>query len=227
MHYSGLVLSFRVVLSLSSMELYFYSICHKLGPMPTSAWWIGFFVLCQLFYLPAALPSSFFFPSVSISSAPFFSSRFRHFLALFFGCFYCASEGRRFFGIKRLWSSDYAIALFVDSAASVVTPLCLDCFQQEISDSASCYLALRLRIDGRVKWAEEKASLVPSILTLALASRVLFRLDFSLFFCFFRYWRVSGALERKKRIWHLDWTFGMSCQEAMLLGWKARLAPRL
>jgi hypothetical protein len=29
---------------------------------------------------------------------------------------------------------------------------------------------------------------------------------------------VSGALERKKRIWHLDWTFGMSCQETMLPG---------
>lgn len=43
------------------------------------------------------------------------------------------------------------------SCVSVVTPLCLDCFQPEVFPTASCYLAqARLRIDGRVKWAEEK-----------------------------------------------------------------------
>lgn len=61
-------------------------------------------VLC---FVPALLsscsPAFFpFFPFLYFSLLdPRFPSRFRYFLALFFGCFYCASEDRRrFFGYQ-------------------------------------------------------------------------------------------------------------------------------
>ena len=95
-------------------------------------------VLC---FVPALLSSCspaffpFFFFSVFLSPRP---PLFFLVFGTFWRCFLGVSIAHLrivvgSLGIRqRVWSSDYAIAPFVDSAASVVTPLCLDCFQPEV-----------------------------------------------------------------------------------------------
>ncbi len=151
-------------------------------------------VLC---FVPALLSSCSpaFFPFFSFLYFslldPGFFSRFRYFLALFFGCFYCASEDRRrFFGYQAesmvQWLRYCALCWFSCVCCHPAVPRLFPAIgfsDGELLPSPGSVANWRPSEVGGGE--EEELRLFPSILTLALASRVLFCLDLFFLLLFF------------------------------------------
>lgn len=151
------------------------------APCRRAAWWIGFFVLCQLFCLLLAVLPFSLFQGTTFCCCCFL---------VFFGAEVSIAHPRivGFFAIQHVWSSDYAIALLCESNCKYRHPAESRLFLascRALGKLVTFWLTNGWQSGRRSECL--KASLVPSILTFASRVVVVFLFFYCLFyfgFCF-------------------------------------------